>query len=243
MRRFTLCNIIILMPRLSRQNIINQSQVFHAINRGILRQEIFHDEQDIFNFLNILKRYKEKAGFKVYHWCIMPNHYHLLLEFQDGNLLSKIIGACQQVYASFYHRKYSTAGKLFQNRFKSQAIEKDSYFLSCGRYIELNPVRAALVKYPWEWKWSSAAYYALRQKDDIVSVNEEFRDFYSDMNKYKEWLLERKSSETEAKVFKSSINIVGSDHFRKRHSLYNGHAISIRRGRPRKENAVATNYK
>ena len=169
------------MPRLSRQNLINQSQVFHVINRGILRQEIFHDNNDVSIFLNIIKRYTEKANFKVYHWCIMPNHYHLLLEFSDGHFLSKAIGASQQIYASYYHRKYSTAGKLFQNRFKSQAIEKDSYLLSCGRYIELNPVRAALTRYPWEWKWSSAPYYVLQAKDEIISVNEEFKDFYADM--------------------------------------------------------------
>ena len=82
------------MPRISRKNSISQSQIFHIINRGILRQEIFHDDQDVFNFLNLLGRYKEKFGFKVYHWCVMPNHYHLLIEFLDGRLLSKSVGAC-----------------------------------------------------------------------------------------------------------------------------------------------------
>lgn len=228
------------MPRQPRQNLISRSQVFHVINRGILRQEIFHDDDDVFCFLNIIKRYKEKANFKVYHWCIMPNHYHLLIELCEGLLLSKVIGACQQIYASYYHRKYSTAGKLFQNRFKSQAIEKDTYLLSCARYIELNPVRAGLVEYPWEWKWSSVLYYALRLKDEIISINEEFKDFYTDAGKYKEWLLDRQQSESEENVFKSSINIIGCDNFRKRHSLYNGHAILIKRGRPKRNNSIVS---
>lgn len=223
------------MPRLSRQNIINQSQVFHVVNRGVLRQEIFHDDKDVFNFISIIKRYKERADFKVYHWCVMPNHYHLLLEFSDGNFLSKIIGACQQIYASYYHKKYLTAGRLFQNRFKSQAIEKSSYLLSCGRYIELNPVRAALAKYPWEWGWSSAAYYVHKMKDDIICANEEFKDFYADVDKYKNWLLNGISSEAEIKVFRSSVNILGDVSFRKRHSIHNGHAMLIKRGRPSKE--------
>lgn len=205
-----------------------------------MRQEIFHDDKDVSAFFSIIKRYKQKSDFKVYHWCVMPNHYHLLLEFSNGNFLSKTIGALQQIYASYYHRKYSTAGKLFQNRFKSQAIEKDSYLLSCGRYIELNPVRAALAKYPWEWKWSSAPYYAHQAKDEIISVNEEFKDFYANMDKYKEWLLEREASETETEIFKSSINAIGSDDFRKRHSLDNGHAMLRKRGRPKKINSNIT---
>lgn len=205
-----------------------------------MRQEIFHDDKDVSAFLNIIKRYKQKSDFRVYHWCVMPNHYHLLLQFSNGNFLSKTIGALQQIYASYYHKKYSTAGKLFQNRFKSQAIEKDSYLLSCGRYIELNPVRAALTKYPWEWRWSSAPYYVHQAKDEIISVNEEFKDFYANMNKYKEWLLEREASETEAEIFKSSINAIGSADFRKRHSLDNGHAMLRKRGRPKKINPNIT---
>lgn len=228
------------MPRQSRRNLISQSQVFHVINRGVLRQKIFHDDSDVSRFLNIIKSYKEKIDFSICHWCIMPNHYHLLLEFSDGLFLSKVIGACQQIYATYYHRKYLTAGKLFQNRFKSQDIEKDSYLLSCGRYIEMNPVRASLVECPWEWKWSSAAYYALKLKDGLVSTNEEFKDFYADAHKYREWLLDRGRSELEAKIFRSSINIIGSDDFRKRHSLNNGHAMLIKRGRPKKNNSILT---
>ena len=228
------------MSRQSRQNLINQSQVFHVINRGILRQEIFHDDNDVFYFPAAIKRYKARVDFKVYHWCVMPNHYHLRLEFSEGYLISKVIGACQQIYAFYYHKKYSTAGRLFQNRFKSQAIEKDAYLLSCGRYIELNPLRAKLVKNPWDWKWSSALYYALKLKDELVSVNEEFKDFYTDANKYKEWLIERGRSEAEGKIFKSSIQIIGCDVFRKRHSIENGHAILKKRGRPRENNSATT---
>jgi putative transposase len=228
------------MPRTSRENVISCSQVFHVINRGILRQEIFHDDQDVSCFLNIIRRYKEKIGFKVYHWCVMPNHYHLLMEFPDGSFLSKAIAACQQIYASLYHRKYSTAGRLFQNRFKSQAIEKQSYLFSCGRYIERNPVRAGLVKYPWEWKWSSACYYVSQQKDLISSVNEEFKGFYSDTERYKEWLSDTERSQEDEQIFLSSVAVIGSDNFQKNHIIQDGHAMIRRPGRPRTKKVVVT---
>lgn len=222
------------MPRIPRQNTISQAQIFHIVNRGILRQEIFHDSQDVSHFLDIICRYKKKFDFGVYHWCIMPNHYHLLAEFSDGKLLSKSIGACQQIYVSYYHRKYKTAGKLFQNRFKSQAIEMQDYLLACGRYIELNPVRAALVRVPWEWDWSSAPYYVLQKKDKIVSINSEFKEFYADVNRYKEWLQDTARGQTEEDIFRSSSSIIGSDIFRKQHVVQNGHAMRRKRGRPRK---------
>jgi putative transposase len=221
------------MPRISREKIISHSQVFHVINRGILRQQIFHDDQDVSCFLNIIRRYKEKVGFEVYHWCIMPNHYHMLMEFPDGLFLSKVIGACQQIYAIMYHRKYSTAGRLFQNRFKSQAVEKQKYLFSCGRYIERNPVRAGLSKHPWEWKWSSAAYYVFGKKDPITSTNAEFNDFYSDKGQYKEWLSDVERSQEDVKIFFSSACVIGSDSFQKSHIIQNGHAIIRKHGRTR----------
>lgn len=222
------------MPRISRKNSISQSQIFHIINRGILRQEIFHDNQDVSNFLNLLGRYKEKFNFKVYHWCVMPNHYHLLIEFLDGRLLSKSVGACQQLYAAYYHRKYKTAGKLFQNRFKSQAIEAQDYLLACGRYIECNPVRAGLVKVPWEWAWSSASCYVLQKRDKITSINAEFKEFYLNVKAYKEWLQEVSRSQAEEDVFRSSSNIIGCDLFKKHHVMTNGHAFVRKCGRRRK---------
>lgn len=220
------------MPRIPRRNVISQTQIFHVINRGILRQEIFHDDQDVSYFLDTLCRYKEKFDFEMYHWCVMPNHYHLLAKFVDGTLLSKIIGACQQIYVKYYHRKYETAGKLFQNRFKSQAIEMQSYLLACGRYIELNPVRASLVKDAWEWPWSSASYYVLQKKDKLTSVNTEFKEFYLNIDTYKQSLKDVASAQKQDNIFRSSLSIIGSDIFRKQHIVQNGHSLLRKRGRP-----------
>jgi putative transposase len=96
------------------------------------------------------------------------------MELVNSKDLNKIIGAIQQIHTRYYHKRYQTAGQLFQSRFKSQAIENSNYLLSCGRYIELNPKRANLVQIPWEWRWSSAQYYALGQKDEITEDDPEW---------------------------------------------------------------------
>ena len=162
----------------------------------------------------------------------MPNHYHLVAEFQETSFLSKIVGACQQIYASYYHKKYQTAGRLFQNRFKSQAIEKDTYLLACGRYVELNPVRAHLAKNAWGWKWSSAHFYINNYKDSITSPSPEWQD-KSNLD-YKQWLSDIEAAEKEKCIFASSENIIGSDRFKRGLTIESGHARPKQSGRPRK---------
>ena len=110
------------MARLSRFLQTENAEIFHIMNRGILKQEIFHDDEDALRFTRTLCRYKEKYAFEVYHWCLMPNHYHLVLGVQRGRQLTKIIGACQQIYAHYYHRKYKTAGKLFQTAMVDERV-------------------------------------------------------------------------------------------------------------------------
>ena len=221
------------MPRIARQHQIENSCIFHVINRGILRQTIFHDDSDVSNFLEIAKKYKQKTGFLLYHWCIMPNHYHLVAEFFQPSLISKTIGACQQIYSLYYHRKYQTAGRLFQNRFKSQAIQKEQYLLACGRYAELNPVRAKLADYAWDWKWSSAKFYVNNEPDGITTPDPEWKEQPPLI--YKQWLLDKHTSDAEQKIFSGSQSIIGNQSFRKSLIVKAGHAMPKPRGRPRKD--------
>lgn len=224
------------MPRKARQYQTEKSFIFHIINRGILRQDIFHDAQDNSYFLKTLSRYKQTHAFSIYHWCLIPNHYHLVAEFSQPNIISKIIGACQQIYVLYYHRKYRTAGKLFQNRFKSQAIEKAQYLFACGRYVELNPVRAKLAKNAWDWQWSSAKFYVNGEADDLTTVDPEWKD--SDTQSYKKWLLDFQAAEVENEIFSSSKSIIGGENFKRRLIMEDGHPRSKPFGRPRKKRGM-----
>ena len=144
------------MARAARQK--SKSVIYHIILRGANRHAIFHNDDDCIRFLEILETYKNKSNINILAWCLMGNHVHLLLK--EGNeelaVTMKRIGVS---YASYYNWKYKTIGHLFQDRFKSENVENDSYLLTVTRYIHQNPVKAGIVTKPEEWKWSSCQSY------------------------------------------------------------------------------------
>ncbi|MBS8265685.1 transposase [Mesobacillus boroniphilus] len=141
-----------------KARVKSTSGIYHVMFRGVNRQDIFHDDEDRMKFLEILKKYKEYAGLVVYAWCLMSNHIHLLLkEGEEGiGATMKRVGVS---YALFFNWKYQTSGHLFQNRFNSESVEQDDYFLTVVRYIHQNPVKAGMVGRVEDWRWSSCSGY------------------------------------------------------------------------------------
>ena len=144
------------MPRQARQK--SESGVYHIMLRGINGQVIFEDEQDRVKFLDCLKTYKAISGYKVFAYCLMSNHIHLLIkvENEDLDLIIKRIGGS---YVYWYNWKYKRRGHLFPDRFKSEPIEDDSYFLTVIRYIHQNPIKGGLCKRIDDYKYSSYNEY------------------------------------------------------------------------------------
>lgn len=145
------------MPRTPRRK--SKSGVYHIIIRGANKQELFHDDKDRLRFLDTAERYKTQTGIRIYGWCLMNNHIHLLLQEgkEDLAITMKRIGVS---YVWYYNLKYRTTGHLFQDRYRSENVESDGYLATVVRYIHQNPVKAGLVKRPSDWKWSSCqAYY------------------------------------------------------------------------------------
>jgi len=159
------------MPREAR--LILDDSIFHIINRGNGRQEVFHDEEDFRKFLSILAYYKDKWRFKLYHFCLMPNHFHLLGEAGEAKLISKAMHDVTASYTRNHHLKHKTVGYLWQGRFKNMIIENDNYLLACGAYIERNPKRAGLVENLEDWPWSSYRVYALGKTIIVPIVDSE----------------------------------------------------------------------
>jgi putative transposase len=137
-------------PRLLLKNAC-----YHIITRGNQRQRVFLDEQDYTVYLLRLKKYKKKYAFRLYGFCLMPNHLHLVGEPSDPKDLSKFMHGLLRSYTAYFNKKYRKVGHLWQDRFKSKVIVKDNYLVDCIHYIELNPVRANLVKTAGDYKWSS----------------------------------------------------------------------------------------
>ena len=150
---------------------LQKSLLFHVFSRGHNRQVVFKEKEDYDHFLKLVKRYKTRWGLVIYHWVLMINHFHLLIEIADPRLLTKVMAGMLRSYTAYHHQKYSTCGYLWQGRYKSQPVEKENYLLACGRYIERNPVRAGLVEAAWEYPYSSGRQYALGIMDGITSPN------------------------------------------------------------------------
>jgi REP element-mobilizing transposase RayT len=133
--------------------------VYHVVSRGNERQDVFLDDGDRSRYLSTLRSITERLNIHCHTYCLMGNHYHLLLETPDANL-SFAIRQLNGVYAQSFNRRHGRVGHLFQGRFTSRLVEKDSYLLVVSRYIVLNPVRAGLVPRPADWTWSSYRAHA-----------------------------------------------------------------------------------
>lgn len=128
--------------------------VYHITSRGNERKAVFKDDQDRVNFLNALQHVNKRYNWICHAYCLMDNHYHVLIETPDGNL-SLGMRQLNGVYTQLFNKRHLRTGHLFQGRYKSILIQKDSHLLEVCRYVVLNPVRARMVELPDAWKWSS----------------------------------------------------------------------------------------
>jgi putative transposase len=142
------------MPRKSR--IVISGYPHHIIQRGHNRQVVFVSDDDYLYYLDNLGEWKEKLGCRVYAYCLMTNHIHLIVDpgIEEGSLaqLMKRVGGRQTRYVNKIERR---TGCLWEGRYKSSPVSTDEYLLSCCRYVELNPVRAGIVADPADYRWSS----------------------------------------------------------------------------------------
>ncbi|MBF0168066.1 MAG: transposase [Alphaproteobacteria bacterium] len=128
--------------------------LYHVTARGNARQPIFQSKADAMRFLEVLGDTALRMGWRLHAYCLMTNHYHLLVETGQANL-SRGMRQLNGVYTQDFNRAHRRVGHLFQGRYKAILIEVESYFLELARYVVLNPVRAKLVETPAGWLWSS----------------------------------------------------------------------------------------
>lgn len=144
------------MPRQARKK--SESGIYHVMLRGINRQQIFEDDEDFEKYLQVLKDCKEISEYQVFAYCLMGNHIHLLIK-EGKEPLEQIFKRIGARYVYWYNVKYRRAGHLFQDRFKSEPVDTDAYFLTVLRYIHQNPIKAELCKNLSDYKYSSYKGY------------------------------------------------------------------------------------
>lgn len=128
--------------------------IYHVTSRGDRREPIYDDDADRQGFLDVLGEALDRYDACALAFCLMDNHYHLVLHTRSANL-SRLMRHVNGVYTQTYNRRHHKVGHLFQGRFKAILVDRDAYLLEVCRYVDLNPVRARMVTEPGDWPWSS----------------------------------------------------------------------------------------
>jgi REP element-mobilizing transposase RayT len=128
--------------------------LYHVTSRGDGQEVIFLGDEDKHRFLDVLSELVHDFNWAVHAYCLMDNHYHLLIETPEGNL-SRGMRQLNGVYTQRFNRRHGRVGHVFQGRYKAIIVQKESYLLELARYVVLNPVRAHMVHTPDQWPWSS----------------------------------------------------------------------------------------
>lgn len=197
------------MPSKNIEKIYQDESFYHIYNRGVNKQIIFFDNDDHAVFLNLLKRYLDNNPTKdnknrEYEWlyerlellafCLMPNHFHLLIYQHDMEAMKKLMSGLCTAYSRYFNKKYDRVGPVFQSRYKASLILKDNYLLHISRYIHLNPKNYS------EFEYSSLPYYLGRKNaswvrpDRILNMFDgDYEKFVRDYNEHKKHIDEIKS--------------------------------------------------
>lgn len=141
--------------------------IYHVINRGNNRQDVFRKQGDFAAFLQAMADLKERKPFELFGYCLMSNHFHLLLR-PLGAPISRIMQSLLVSHTQRYHKNHRSGGHVWQGRFKSPVIQNDEHLLTVLRYIEANPLRAGIVERAEDYRWSSYAVHGLGKVDELV---------------------------------------------------------------------------
>lgn len=185
--------------------------------RGNNKRIIFRDDQDKWHYLFLLLKFRDENKISIYHYCLMNNHVHLIVVPEFQSTLSRYMKQVNLSYFWYYKRKYGYTGHLWQGRFKSNFIEADNHLLHCGKYVELNPVRANLVHSPDKYRFSSYNYYASGNYDSLLTPSPSYlglSEFPERRKKlYHEFVVDQTVVNTEKLAKEKAI---GSEDFLKR---------------------------
>lgn len=153
------------MPRPVRP--IADGLIYHVINRGNNRQNVFHKPGDYQAFLQALADIKERKPFQLYGYCLMSNHFHLLIK-PTGASISRIVQGLLVTHTQRYHKHHHSGGHVWQGRFKSPVVQNDEHLLAVLRYIEANPLRARIVRRAEDYRWSSYHVHGCGEANELV---------------------------------------------------------------------------
>ena len=213
----------------------------HAVQRGHNKAAVFLDDFDYLEYLRCLKQASDTYGCKVHAYVLMTNHIHLLMTPEDGMSVSKLFQWLGGHYVRYANETYGRSGSLWEGRYKATIVQSQNYFLTCQRYLEMNPVRAGMVDHPAKYRWSSYSANALGVSNSILSEHEEYlllgrtpeerqsayRGLFDTALEVEEIALQRSALQTGTPL--------GNDRFRSQIEAVSGRKTGfLKRGRPNK---------
>jgi REP element-mobilizing transposase RayT len=190
--------------------------IYHVTSRGNARQAIFIDDEDRGGFLDVLSMVVERFKWLCHAYCLMENHYHLLIETPNANL-SKGMRELNGVNTQGFNQRNRRVGHLYQGRYKAIIVEKDNHLLSLCRYVVLNPVGVGLIKRPEQWRWSSyRATIGLAKRPSFLTIDWVLSQFAGRkrvaMERYKRFVIEGIDKESPWETLKGQI-FLGTEEF------------------------------
>jgi len=195
------------MARIAR--IVVPGIPHHIVQRGVRRMDVFFRDADRAVYLEQLSEQGRRFGVEYIAWCLMTNHVHLVAVPKQENSLAQGIGEAHRRYTRFVNFREGWRGYLFQGRFHSFPLEGD-YILSAVRYVLRNPVRAGLVRKPWDYRWSSARWFIGARADDPLAVTS---DLFADITDRRSFLLQEEEAITEFRRHARTGRPLGSKSF------------------------------
>lgn len=183
---------------------------YHIISRGDDRKSIYKTESDYLKFLEYILKAKDRFNFYLHCYCLMTNHYHLLVETNEANL-SKIMQFLNTSYTIYYNIKHGRSGHLFQGRFKSILIDQDSYYDQLVGYIHTNPVTAKMVTDPSKYRWSSYGSY-IYGSSAYVDLGRVRECLGHDLKRHKDFVKDPSNCEDPSKEIRAGF-LLGDENF------------------------------
>jgi putative transposase len=218
------------MPRIVRGLV--SGLIYHVLNRGNGKQKVFNNNRDYRDFIDLIKEAKVRYPVKLLAYCLMPNHFHMVLMPLQAQNLSKWMQWLMTSHVRRYHQYHGTNGHVWQGRFKSFVIQEDTHLLMVLKYVEGNPVRAGLVRSAEDWLWSSCGEVV--GKSPQLLVDELPIELPRDWDRYVDEPLQEKK----LKMLRQSVNRqspYGSSLWQMEISKKLGLESTLRsRGRPKK---------
>jgi len=229
------------MPRKAR--ILVSNYPHHIVQRGHNRKVVFLAGEDYQFYLENLKEWKIKLGIKLYAWCLMTNHIHLIIEpCDDVSTVSELMKRLAGRQAAFVNKQEGRSGALWEGRFKASPIQRDNYLLACCRYVEMNPVRANMVSGPRQYHWSSYRERIGLVDHGLLDMDTSYLGLADDeirrIKRYQAYL-KQGASDKEIELLRDAWcrnQLTGNDRFIDEIEIRTGRRVERRaRGRPAKE--------